>query len=76
MPNVLILLVILASSSASSCTHAVRRSLYAIGANAQAAHFSGIRVARTKFWLYIVSGAIAGLGGVLGTLALLQRPRG
>jgi len=44
------------------------RSLYAIGANAQAAHFSGIRVARTKFWLYVVSGAVAGLVGVLWTL--------
>jgi rhamnose transport system permease protein len=44
------------------------RSLYAIGANAQAAHFSGIRVGRTKFWLYVVSGAVAGLVGVLWTL--------
>ena len=41
---------------------------FAIGANAQAAHFSGIRVARTKFWLYVVSGAVAGLAGVLWTL--------
>jgi rhamnose transport system permease protein len=44
------------------------RALYAIGANAQAAHFSGIRVGRTKFWLYVVSGAVAGLVGVLWTL--------
>jgi rhamnose transport system permease protein len=46
----------------------VGRALYAIGANAQAAHFSGIRVARTKFWLYVVSGAVCGLVGVLWTL--------
>lgn len=46
----------------------IGRALYAIGANAQAAHFSGIRVARTKFWLYVVSGAVCGLVGVLWTL--------
>jgi rhamnose transport system permease protein len=69
VPNVLILLVILAIIF-GVILHATPfgRSLYAIGANAQAAHFSGIRVARTKFWLYIVSGAIAGLAGVLWTL--------
>jgi rhamnose transport system permease protein len=69
VPNVLILLVILAAVF-GVLLHATPfgRSLYAIGANAQAAHFSGIRVARTKFWLYVLSGAIAGLAGVLWTL--------
>lgn len=69
VPNVLIPIVILAVIF-GIVQHAtpVGRSLYAIGANAQAAHFSGIRVARTKFWLYVVSGAVAGLVGVLWTL--------
>lgn len=69
IPNVLILLVILALIF-GVLLHATPfgRSLYAIGANAQAAHFSGIRVARTKFWLYVASGAVAGLAGVLWTL--------
>jgi rhamnose transport system permease protein len=69
IPNVLIPIVILAAIF-GVILHAtpVGRSLYAIGANAQAAHFSGIRVARTKFWLYVVSGAVAGLVGVLWTL--------
>jgi rhamnose transport system permease protein len=69
VPNVLILIVALAVVF-GVVLHAtpVGRSLYAIGANAQAAHFSGIRVARTKFWLYVVSGAVAGLVGVLWTL--------
>ncbi|MET0425495.1 MAG: ABC transporter permease, partial [Actinoplanes sp.] len=69
VPNVLILIVALAVIF-GVVLHAtpVGRSLYAIGANAQAAHFSGIRVARTKFWLYVVSGAVAGLVGVLWTL--------
>jgi rhamnose transport system permease protein len=69
IPNVLILVVVLALIFGVAL-HATPfgRSLYAIGANAQAAHFSGIRVARTKFWLYVVSGAVAGLVGVLWTL--------
>jgi rhamnose transport system permease protein len=69
VPNVLVLLVILALIF-GVILHATPfgRSLYAIGANAQTAHFSGIRVARTKFWLYVVSGAVAGLAGVLWTL--------
>jgi rhamnose transport system permease protein len=66
---VLILLVILALIF-GVILHAtpLGRSLYAIGANAQTAHFSGIRVQRTKFWLYVASGAVAGLAGVLWTL--------
>ena len=69
VPNVLLLIVVLAVIF-GVVLHATPfgRSLYAIGANAQAAHFSGIRVARTRFWLYVVSGAVAGLVGVLWTL--------
>jgi rhamnose transport system permease protein len=69
VPHVLIPILILAVVF-GIVQHAtpIGRSLYAIGANAQAAHFSGIRVARTKFWLYVVSGAVAGLVGVLWTL--------
>lgn len=44
------------------------RSLFAMGANQEAARFAGIRVARTKFWLYVVCGAVAALAGVLWTL--------
>jgi rhamnose transport system permease protein len=69
IPNVLIIIVVLALIF-GVLLHATPfgRSLYAIGANAQAAHFSGIRVARTKFWLYVASGAMCGLVGVLWTL--------
>ncbi|MEU4238674.1 ABC transporter permease [Actinoplanes sp. NPDC026619] len=67
--NILVLIVVFALIF-GVVLHAtpVGRSLYAIGANAQAAHFAGIRVARTKFWLYVVSGAVSGLVGVLWTL--------
>ena len=69
IPNVLIPIIAMAVVF-GVILHAtpVGRALYAIGANAQAAHFSGIRVARTKFWLYVVSGAVSGLVGVLWTL--------
>jgi rhamnose transport system permease protein len=44
------------------------RSLYAIGANPVAAQFSGIEVAKTKIKLFMMSGAMAALAGVVYTL--------
>ncbi|WP_427118171.1 ABC transporter permease [Pseudarthrobacter scleromae] len=44
------------------------RSLFAIGYSVEAARFSGISVARTKFWLFVVSGAVAALVGLWWTL--------
>ncbi|MBY8849981.1 ABC transporter permease [Saccharothrix sp. MB29] len=44
------------------------RSLYAMGDNAEAAAFAGLRVARAKSWLFVVSGAVSGLAGVYWTL--------
>jgi rhamnose transport system permease protein len=44
------------------------RSVFAIGANQEAAFFSGIRVRRTRFILFVLSGAMAGLGGIVFTL--------
>lgn len=41
------------------------RLLYAIGGNAAAARLSGIRVERTKNIVYTISGALAGLGGIM-----------
>jgi rhamnose transport system permease protein len=46
----------------------VGRSLFAMGANAEAARFTGIRVARVKFGLYVVTGVVCALAGVLWTL--------
>jgi rhamnose transport system permease protein len=45
----------------------VGRSLYAIGNNAEASVFSGISVLRTKFWLFVATGATAALAGVFWT---------
>jgi rhamnose transport system permease protein len=44
------------------------RSLFTMGAGVDAARFAGIRVARTKFWLYVVTGGVSALAGVLWTL--------
>lgn len=51
------------------------RSLYAIGLNKEAAHFSGIDVGRTKFILFVLSGAVSGFAGVYFTL-LYSNARG
>lgn len=43
------------------------RRLYAIGNNPVAARFSGIRVNRIRFWLFVVSGVAAGIASILLT---------
>lgn len=45
----------------------VGRALYAMGNNTEAATFAGIPVARTKFWLYVASGAVAAAAGIFWT---------
>jgi rhamnose transport system permease protein len=44
------------------------RAIFAIGANQEAAFFSGIRVKRIKLGLYVLSGLLCSLAGVLWTL--------
>lgn len=51
------------------------RSLYTIGLNKEVAAFSGIDVVRTKFWLFVMSGAVSGFAGVYFTL-LYNNARG
>ncbi len=51
------------------------RSLYAIGLGKEAAAFSGIDVGRTKFILFVLSGAVSGFAGVYFTL-LYSNARG
>jgi rhamnose transport system permease protein len=46
----------------------IGRGLYAMGNSAEAARFSGISVARTKFWLFVATGAMSALAGVFWTL--------
>ncbi|MFI8890607.1 ABC transporter permease [Streptomyces paradoxus] len=44
------------------------RSLYAIGAQEDAAYFAGIRVKRIKMVLFVVSGVVASFAGIVYTL--------
>jgi rhamnose transport system permease protein len=69
IPNVLVPLIVLALLF-GVVLHAtpVGRAVFAAGASEQAARFAGVRTGRLKFWLYVVSGAVAGLAGVLWTL--------
>ncbi|MEV0796238.1 ABC transporter permease [Kribbella sp. NPDC050281] len=69
IPNVLIIIVVLAVVF-GVVLHAtpIGRAVFAVGAGEQAARFAGVRPGRLKFWLYVVSGLIAGLAGVLWTL--------
>jgi rhamnose transport system permease protein len=45
----------------------VGRRLYAIGGNETAAVFSGVNLGRLKMWLFIASGAISALAGIVYT---------
>ena len=44
------------------------RGVYEIGLNDEAARFTGVDVARTKLWLFTLTGAVAGLAGIYQTL--------
>lgn len=44
------------------------RGVYDIGLNKEAAHFSGVRVERTKLVLFMLSGVVSALAGIYWTL--------
>jgi rhamnose transport system permease protein len=69
VPNTIVLFALLAVAFAV-LLHATPfgRSVYAIGANQEAAYFSGLRVKRVKLILFTLSGAVAGLAGVVISL--------
>lgn len=55
----------------------VGRWVFATGQSAEAARFSGIPVARLKFWLFVGTGAVSGLAGVVYDLRFASaRPDG
>src|SRR3954454_10497376 len=56
IPNPTILFIVLAVVFGVALHRtAVGRSIFAVGANEEAARFSGLRVKRIKFWLFVVS---------------------
>jgi rhamnose transport system permease protein len=69
IPNVFVVFAVLAVAFAL-LLHATAfgRTVFAIGANEEAAYFSGIRVKRTRLILFVLSGAVAAMAGVVITL--------
>jgi rhamnose transport system permease protein len=69
IPNTMVLFAILAVVF-GVLLHATPfgRSVYAIGANEEAARFSGIRVKRAKLALFVMSGMVAALAGLVISL--------
>lgn len=62
---VIIALVVVAVAGVVLRNYRVGRELYAMGSNPEAATLAGIRVGRNKIGAFTVSGALAGLAGVL-----------
>ncbi|HPU22078.1 MAG TPA: ABC transporter permease [Thermoclostridium caenicola] len=62
---VIILIVVLIVTAIIMNKTRMGRYIYAVGGNAQAAEFSGIKVSRVKFFVYAYSGLMAGLAGIV-----------
>ncbi|AGZ38941.1 ABC transporter permease [Actinoplanes friuliensis] len=62
---VLIALIVVGGVSLVMRNYRVGRELYAMGSSPQAAELAGIKVSRNLLGAFIVSGALAGLAGVL-----------
>lgn len=62
---VVILVVILIITAIIMNKTKMGRHIYAVGGNAQAAQFSGIKVAGVKFFVHSFSGLMAGLAGIV-----------
>jgi rhamnose transport system permease protein len=63
LPLITLVVVIVAGFAMRS--YRSGRELYAIGSNPEAAVLAGVPVARRVFWAFVVSGALAGLAGVM-----------
>ena len=66
IPIIIFLSVVVVMHLMLTCTR-FGRHIYAIGGNEVAARVSGINVGRTKVFIYLISGMLAGLGGVMLT---------
>lgn len=66
IPNAVLLMLILYVVAHLVMTQMrIGRYLYAVGGNREAAHISGIPVGRVLLFAYVISGSLAGLGGVV-----------
>ncbi len=66
VPNLIIIALLIAALTFIFLKFTrVGRNIYAVGSNADAAEFAGIRPQRIKLLVYVLSGLISGLAGVL-----------
>lgn len=71
LPNVVILALVLAVlMNVMMKRTPLGRSVYAVGGNAEAARISGINVGRVKLFVYVLTGGLAALTGILMTARL------
>jgi rhamnose transport system permease protein len=69
IPSVAILIVVLAIIFAILLHFTpFGRGIFAIGLSSETAHFSGVKVERTKFILFVLAGIISALAGIYYTL--------
>ncbi len=69
IPNVLILFAVLAVLFGVLLHYTpFGRTVFAVGANEEAARFSGVRVKRTRMLLFVMSGFVSSLAGIEMTL--------
>ena len=64
VPVILMIIVLIITALIMNKTK-MGRHIYAVGGNAQAAVFSGIKVSRVKFFVHAFSGVMAGLAGIV-----------
>lgn len=64
VPVIIMIVVVIISALIMNRTK-MGRHIYAVGGNAQAAVFSGIKVAKVKFFVHAFSGVMAGLAGII-----------
>ncbi len=66
VPNNLIpLLILIPIFGIALHRRPIGRQIFAIGGGPDVARYSGVRVLRLRFWLFVVSGAVAAIAGVL-----------
>lgn len=66
VPNLILFAVVAALLVAAFLTYTRRgRDIYTVGSNPDAARFAGIRTTQVIFGVYVLSGLLAGLAGVL-----------
>ena len=61
-------LVMLALAAVALHATPLGRRLFAIGANPEAAFFAGVRVKRTKLWMFALTGLVSGGAGIVWVL--------